>query len=194
VPQKWEDLLDPKWKDGKLGVISSTHHWARLAAGPWGAEKTADFIKKLSAQKPILGRGGEIAQRVLIGEILIATTMHDDQIQEQAEQQFPLVFADQVQPVISAEYHAGVLKGALHPNVAHLFAAYLTTAEAQGILDKQLGLSSVHVKGTRANKFAQGKAIGVYETGSGADGRQARPGIRQNPWLRLIVDPFLEHF
>jgi ABC-type Fe3+ transport system substrate-binding protein len=34
VPKKWEDLLDPEWKDGKLGVISSTHHWARLAAGP----------------------------------------------------------------------------------------------------------------------------------------------------------------
>ena len=40
VPKKWEDLLDPKWKDGTLGVISSTHYWARLAAGPWGIEKT----------------------------------------------------------------------------------------------------------------------------------------------------------
>ena len=51
VPKKWEDLLDPKWK-GKLGVINSTHHWGRLAAGAWGDEKTLDFIKKLSAQKP----------------------------------------------------------------------------------------------------------------------------------------------
>jgi iron(III) transport system substrate-binding protein len=159
VPKTWEDLLDPKWKDGKLGVLSSTHHWARLAAGPWGEEKTTDFIKKLSAQKPILGRGGEIAQRVLIGEILIATTMHDDQIQEQAEKQSPLIFADQVRPVVSAEYHAGVLKGAPHVNAAHLFAAFLTTAEAQELLDKHLGLSSVHVKGTRARKFAQGKQL-----------------------------------
>jgi len=159
VPKKWDDLLDPKWKDGKLGVISSTHHWARLAAGPWGVEKTTDFVKKLSALKPILGRGGEIAQRLLLGEILISTTMHDDQIQEAAEKQSPLVFAEQVQPVISAEYHAGVLKGALHPIAAHLFAAFLTTAEAQQILDKHLGLSSVHVKGTRAYQFAQGKEL-----------------------------------
>jgi iron(III) transport system substrate-binding protein len=159
VPKKWEDLLDPKWKDGKLGVISSTHHWARLAAGPWGVEKTTEFIKKLTTLKPILGRGGEIAQRLLLGEILIATTMHDDQIQEQAEKQSPMVFADQIQPVISAEYHAGVLKGAAHPSTGHLFAAFMTTPEAQEILDKYLGLSSVHVKGTRAHKFAQGREL-----------------------------------
>jgi iron(III) transport system substrate-binding protein len=159
VPRKWEDLLDPKWKDGKLGVISSTHHWARLAAGPWGVEKTTDFVKKLAALKPILGRGGEIAQRLLLGEILMATTMHDDQIQEQAEKQSPMVFADQIQPVISAEYHAGVLKGAAHPNTGHLFAAFMTTPQAQQILDKHLGLSSVHVKGTRAHQFAQGREL-----------------------------------
>ena len=159
VPRKWDDLLDPKWKDGKLGVLSSTHHWARLAAGPWGVEKTTDFVKKLSALKPMLGRGGEIAQRLLLGEILISATMHDDQIQEQAEKQSPLVFAEQVEPVISAEYHAGVVKGAPHPNAAHLFAAFLTTADAQQILDKHLGLSSVHVRGTRAHKFAQGREL-----------------------------------
>ncbi len=44
VPRKWEELLDAKWK-GKLGVINSTHHWGRLAAGPWGEEKTIDFVK-----------------------------------------------------------------------------------------------------------------------------------------------------
>ena len=159
VPKVWNDLLDGKWKDGKIGVISSTHHWARLAAGPWGVEKTTDFVKKLSALKPVLGRGGEIAQRLLLGEILLSATMHDDQIQEAAEKGSPLAFADQIQPVISAEYHAGVLKGALHPNAGHLLAAFLTTPEAQEILDKHLGLSSVHVKGTRAHKFAQGKQL-----------------------------------
>jgi hypothetical protein len=45
--------------------------------------------------------------------------VHDDQIQEQAEKQSPMVFADQIQPVIPAEYHAGVLKGAAHPNTGH---------------------------------------------------------------------------
>ena len=69
VPKRWEDLLDPKWK-GKIGVINSTHHWGRLAAGAWGDEKTLDlFIKKLSAQKPLLTRAGEMAQRLILGRL-----------------------------------------------------------------------------------------------------------------------------
>jgi hypothetical protein len=39
--------------------------------------------------------------------------------------------------------------------VLELYAA----PEAQEILDKHLGLSSVHVKGTPAHKFAQGKQL-----------------------------------
>jgi ABC-type Fe3+ transport system substrate-binding protein len=40
VPKKWEDLLDPEWKDGKLGVISSTHHWG--SAGSRSIERRKD--------------------------------------------------------------------------------------------------------------------------------------------------------
>ena len=35
----------------------------------------------------------------------------------------------------------------------------MTIAEAQQILDKYLGLSSVHVKGTQAHQFAQGREL-----------------------------------
>ncbi len=88
VPKKWEDLLDPKWK-GKIGVINSTHHWGRLAAGAWGDEKTLDFIKKLSAQKPLLTRAGEMAQRLILGEVLVSATLQDSQLHEAKESGAP---------------------------------------------------------------------------------------------------------
>jgi iron(III) transport system substrate-binding protein len=160
VPKKWEDLLDPKWK-GKLGVINSTHHWGRLAAGPWGEEKTIDFIKKLSAQQPILTRAGEMAQRLILGEVLVSATLQDSQLHEAAESGAPIVFADQVQPVISPEYHVGVLKSAPHPNVGHLFVAFMASAEVQTIWEKYTGHTSAYVPGTTAYKFAQGKQV-VY--------------------------------
>ncbi|MGE5217357.1 MAG: ABC transporter substrate-binding protein [Chloroflexota bacterium] len=160
VPTKWEDLLDPKWK-GKLGVINSTHHFARLAAGPWGEEKTTDFVKKLAAQKPILGRAGEMAQRLIIGEVLLSATMQNSQIHEAEQSGAPLAFADKVQPVISPEYHVGVLKGAPHPNVATLFVAYMASADVQPIWKKYTGHDSAYVPGTDAYKFAQGKQV-VY--------------------------------
>jgi len=160
VPTKWEDLLDPKWK-GKLGVINSTHHFARLAAGPWGEEKTTDFVKKLAAQKPILGRAGEMAQRLIIGEVLLTATMQDSQLHEAAQSGAPLAFADKVQPVVSPEYQVGVLKGAPHPSVATLFVAYMASAEVQPIWKKYTGHDSAYVPGTDAYKFAQGKQV-VY--------------------------------
>jgi iron(III) transport system substrate-binding protein len=160
VPKKWEDLLDPKWK-GKLGVINSTHHFARLAAGPWGEEKTLAFVKKLAEQKPILSRAGEMAQRLILGEVLLSATLQDSQLHEAAESGAPLVFADAVQPVVSPEYNVGVLKGAPHPNVATLFTAFMASAEVQPIWKKYTGHTSAHVPGTDAYKFAQGKQV-VY--------------------------------
>jgi iron(III) transport system substrate-binding protein len=160
IPKKWEDLLDPKWK-GKMGVINSTHHWARLAAGPWGEEKTLDFVKKLSAMKPILSRAGEMAQRLILGEVLISATLQDSQLHESRSAGAPLAFAEQVQPVISPEYHIAVLKNARHPNVAHLFVAHMASAEVQNLWEKYTGHTSAFVPGTRAYQFAQGKQV-VY--------------------------------
>lgn len=159
VPKRWEDLLDPKWAGGKLGVINSTHHWARLAAGAWGEEKTTAFVKQLAALKPTLSRAGEMAQRLLLGEVLVSATLQDSQLHEAAETGAPLAFAEAVQPVISPEYHVGVLKNAAHPNAAHLFVAFMTTPEAQEIWEKHTGHTSAHVKGTKAWKFAQGKQV-----------------------------------
>ena len=168
VPKRWEDLLDAKWKDGKLGVINSTHHWARLAAGPWGEEKTTDFVKKLSAMKPTLSRAGEMAQRMILGEVLLSATLQDSQLHEAAESGAPLAFAEAVSPVISPEYHVGVLKGAPHPNVGHLFVAFMTSPEAQALWEKYTGHTSVHVKGTKAYNFAQGRQV-IFMTQDKAD-------------------------
>jgi hypothetical protein len=57
VPKKWEDLLDPKWKGGKLGMSTATHHLARLAT-LWGEKKATEFAKALAATGTLPGRTG----------------------------------------------------------------------------------------------------------------------------------------
>jgi ABC-type Fe3+ transport system substrate-binding protein len=93
--------------------------------------------------------------------VLISATLQDSQLYEAKESGAPIVFAEQVQPVISPEYHVGVLKNAPHPNVGHLFVIFMASPEVQTIWEKYTGHTSAHVPGTTAYKFAQGKQV-VY--------------------------------
>ena len=61
--------------------------------------------------------------------------------------------------MISPAFQAGVPKGAKHPNVSHLFAAFLATPEAQGLWEQFVGQSSPFIPGTTMHKFAQGKKM-----------------------------------
>jgi iron(III) transport system substrate-binding protein len=162
VPKNWHDLLDAKWKAGKLGMSTATHHLARLATA-WGEKKTTDYVKALAKQQPYLGRLGDTYTRLQLGEILIAITLTDDFIHRAKVTGAPLVYADGIEPVISPAYNTGVLKGARHPNVAHLFAAFLTTLEGQEIWEKYTGMSSAFVPGTPAYNYAQSKKV-LYMT------------------------------
>jgi iron(III) transport system substrate-binding protein len=157
APKRWEDLLDPKWKGGKLGVTIATHHFARLAAD-WGEEKTTKYVKDLAKQEPSIGTLGAVYTRLQLGEIVVAT-LSDGFIHRAKQTGAPIVFAEDVQPVPSPAYHAAVLKNARHPNTGHLFIAFLISPEAQQIWEKFTGESSAFIPGTSSYKYAQGKRV-----------------------------------
>lgn len=163
VPRSWEDLLDPKWKGGKLGMSNAVIHPAMLAAGPWGERRTTDYVKALAKQELSLGTLGELYTRLQMGEVLIAVTLTDSYIHQAKEKDAPIVHADGLGPGLSPAYNAGVPKGAPHPNGGHLFAAFLTTPEAQEIWEKYGGQSSAFIPGTAAYRYAQGRQL-IYMT------------------------------
>jgi iron(III) transport system substrate-binding protein len=159
VPKRWEDLLDAKWKGGKLGVSTATHHLSRLAVGPWGEAKATEFVGGLAKQEPILGTLANLYTRLQVGEILLAATLTDSFISQAKKDGAPIVFAEGLDPVISPTYNAGVPKGARHPNAGHLFAVFLTLLEAQEVWEKFNGQTSALIPGTTAYKYAQGKRL-----------------------------------
>lgn len=157
IPVKWEDLLDSKWKSGKIGVSVATHHFARLGVGAWGIEKGNKYVESLAKQKPNLGTLAQLYTRLQIGEIMIAATLLNGLVYNAERRGAPVVFAEKVEPVIAPAYHAGVPRGASHPNAGHLLALFLTTEEGQDLLEKHTGYTSALVHGTRAYKYVQGK-------------------------------------
>lgn len=159
APKRWEDLLEAKWKGGKLGVSTATHHLSRLAVGPWGENKTLEFVKAIAKQDPILGTLANLYTRLQVGEILVVVTLVDSFISQAKKDGVPIVFAEGLDPVVSPTYNAGVPKEARHPNVGHLFAVFLASLEAQEIWEKFNGQTSVLIPGTTAYKFAQGKRL-----------------------------------
>lgn len=163
VPKSWEDFLDPKWKGRKLAVSTATHHLARLAVGAWGEEKTTKYIHGLVKQELNLGRMAEIYTRLLLGEVLVTVALTDDFIFQATKTGAPIVQAEKVEPAIAPAYQIGVLKGAPHPHVGHLFAVFMTTPEAQEIWEQHSGQASAFTSGTRTQKRLQGKQV-VYMT------------------------------
>ena len=158
APKSWEDLLQPKWK-GKVGATTATHHLGRLGVGPWGEEKTTAYVKALAQQNPVLGELGPTYTRLQLGEILVALSLTDSYIHTAKQTGAPVAEAIEVQPVIAPSYHVGVLKGAQHPNAAHLFAVFMTMPEAQQVWERAVGVSSPLIPGTAYYQKAKGKQL-----------------------------------
>lgn len=157
VPKKWEDVLDPKWK-GKIVVSTGMQVWVRLAQR-WGEEKTEEFIRRLAALKPLIGRYPEIHPRLEMGEYAIAANQLSPFITGAEAKKAPVAFALEVKPIVVLLDVMAQVRNVRHPNAARLFMAFSLTPEGQGIWWKYGKRTSPFVKGTPAWKFVQGKEL-----------------------------------
>jgi iron(III) transport system substrate-binding protein len=158
VPTTWDDLLDPKWRDGKLGIFDA-RYFALLAAGSWGEKKTTEYVRGLARQKPFLGRVSDLFTRLVLGEVLVAVMMADNRIYGAQKTGAPVAFAEKVEPTLLLPFNIGAIKGAVHPNTAHLFGAFMVTPEAQAIWEKYRGQTSAFLPGTRSHTFLRGREV-----------------------------------
>src|SRR6266568_465048 len=58
------------------------------------------------------GKLGEIYNRLLLGEVVVAVSLSDSEIKSEKNKSAPVVFAEGVSPLIAPAYHAGVPKNA----------------------------------------------------------------------------------
>ena len=135
VPKTWEDILDPKWRGGKILLEARAKAFAYLGL-KWGEQKTMDYVRRLVAQKPIFSKGGTATiQQLAAGEAPLAIGTYAYKVMWYArDKKAPIDFVDTTNPMGASHFVSYALKGAKHPHAAKLFIGWLSTPEALKIL------------------------------------------------------------
>ncbi len=126
LPDKWEDLIDPKWA-GKIIVDPRGRPFDQLALD-WGEAKVTGFVQEFKqVDKPVIIEGGTAGLvAVAGGQGLFTTGGRSAETEQQKQKGAPLEikYLDLV-PTFDS-YH-GLIKGAAHPNAAKCFMAWDAT-------------------------------------------------------------------
>ena len=132
VPKTYEDLLDPKWKGGKISIDTEAFGLMSGLIKAWGKEKAVAYFKKLAAQEPVPMRGNtNRVQLVMAGEFPLIIA-YAPTIQRETSRGAPINWvplepvAVQVNPLMFAAK-------APHPNAAKLFIDF-ALSEGQKML------------------------------------------------------------
>ena len=153
VPQKVEDVLNPKWK-GKIASTPYAASFDRLAL-IWGEEKTTSFLRTFVKHVAGLIRCGE-EERVANGEFAMLVFNCDladaNEMQQKGAPANGRIFKD---AGILSYWYLTVPTNSAHPNAAALLAGLLLSKEGQEILWKTEKTSSHFVEGTYMNKLVK---------------------------------------
>jgi iron(III) transport system substrate-binding protein len=166
APKSYEDLVDPAlsptWA-GKM-AIPAYIHWLVRVSSIWGKEKVLAYARKLS---PLAGgrlRQGE-EERIVSGEfpIMASTGGALEAMWKWQAKGAPLVGLPGSSPPTSSYYQLAVPRNSPHPDSAKLFVAFMTTREAQAVIEKHDWRSSYLVEGTLMAKYVRGNKIRLQD-------------------------------
>jgi len=166
APKNYADLVDPKLSPAWAGKIAIPPYVAWLAelSLVWGQDRVKDYARKLVAIS-----GGRLRyseeERVVSGEFPIMANFGDalSAMWTWQPKGAPLVAVPGVTPVNTDYFQLGVPRNPVHPNLAKLFVAFMTTREAQAVLQKHESRSSHLVEGTLMQKYLKDHKIAVQE-------------------------------
>jgi iron(III) transport system substrate-binding protein len=130
VPQRWEDLLDPRWK-GKIAFFEEEYEWYANYLKLVGREKGLDFMRRLARQE-LQYRGGhsQMVQLLAAGEFPVMGVAFAPRVSVVRASGAPIDWAA-LNPVFSNPIGMGLYKSAPHPNAAKLYIDFMLSKEIQ---------------------------------------------------------------
>jgi ABC-type Fe3+ transport system substrate-binding protein len=168
VPNTWEDFLKPEFKDRKFALGIRPKDVAALVPA-WGLERTVDFARKLSGQKPIWVSGDtRTITSMLAGEYaLFFGPNFDSVLRAKNKDKTDVLGYKLVEPVIvRLNESQGILASAERPYAALLWLEFAASAEGQKVLEEGGPYEgSVFIQGTVQEKSVRGKKQSLVDWG-----------------------------
>jgi iron(III) transport system substrate-binding protein len=140
APQKWQDLLDMKWK----GKVSTGHPGFSGYVGTWVLTMKNlygwSYFDKLEKNKPQIGRSiNDTVTALNAGERQVAAGA-DGSTLFSASRGNPLAVSYPTDGSVLIIAPSAIMKGTKHPNAAKLFMEYLYSVEAAKINAKHFAI------------------------------------------------------
>jgi iron(III) transport system substrate-binding protein len=153
VPRSWDDLINPRWKGGKLILDARVHFLDSLILDPaWGEQKILKLATSLKAQEPLFVPRMVLAlDQLAAGQAPLASVSMQNFL-KMRDAGAPIA-ATAISPIVANSLGLVVVKGTPYPNAAKLWIAWLMTSEARKLLD-ELGYFGL-AKPCKASRQAQ---------------------------------------
>ena len=152
VPQKYEDLVHPRWA-GRVGLEGSDVDWFGAVVKSMGEGKGLAFFRKLAESKPQVRTGHTLmAELVASGEIPLAATIYNHNVERLVVKGAPVKWKA-IAPTFGRPNAIGVARLAPHPHAALLFADFMLSKEGQTLLKERNRVPASLAVDTHLNKF-----------------------------------------
>lgn len=155
APKTYEDLLQPRWKNG-FSMSDSAVLWYTGFVKFYGEEKGRAFMKKLAAQKPIF-RDSEsiITQLLAAGEFPLALT-YSHQVGTMKRKGAPVDWIRTAQPLVTGLKPISLSAKAAHPNAGKLFIDFVLSKDGQELIRS---FNRISGRAGVSSEFTEGVAL-----------------------------------
>ena len=133
VPNRYEDLLHPRWV-GKIGIEGSDEDWFASIVKHMGEAKGLAFFRKLAEMRPQIRTGHTLmAELVAAGEIPLVATIYNHNAERLLVNGAPIKWKA-LDPTFGRPNAVAVAKRAQRPNAALLFVDFMISPEGQNLI------------------------------------------------------------
>jgi iron(III) transport system substrate-binding protein len=152
VPNRYEDLLHPRWV-GKIGIEGSDDDWFASIVKHMGEDKGLAFFRKLAQMKPQVRTGHTLlAELVASGEIPLVATIYNHNAERLLVNGAPIKWKA-LDPTFGRPNAVAVAKRAQRPHAALLFVDFMLSPEGQELIKQRNRVPASTAVETNLNKF-----------------------------------------